>query len=180
MKKFVLGFIFGLVVSISGTAFAAGMPGIKSAVFTDVAVEVDGVKQEVEVVSVVKEGQENARNFVSVADLCRALDSTADWDGARNTVVVTKGGAAKTMATQIQASTQSNDEWIPLIELPSNYNLGLGVNGDEIVIYKATGSNEKLLVIDRKSNTPNVKIKVENDKTFISKTDLIREGIIKG
>lgn len=186
MKKYLSGLITGVLISICITAVMAAVPSIKKAVFTDaISIEVDGVKQNIEVVSVVKEGEENARNFVSVADLGKALGADVQWDGSRNTVVIKKGGSMAVMPTQ--TVTNNIDVWISLDDLASNFGYGLMTKFEDgcLIIdiyesqYNTNGNNNKIMTINATKNDSVIGAKIENSRAYLNKADLIREGLIK-
>ena len=178
MKKYISGLITGLLMGLSITVMAA-VPGIKTAVFTDkVIIEVNGVKQPVEVISVVKEGQVDARNFVSVGDLAPAMGGEVKWNGERQAVEIAMNDNKS--ETLDFAASANNDEWLlarDLVDL--GIDVSIGVN--EIFIYEyynSTLDNKLLLHIEIENNTTPVRAKIENQRTYVNKADLIRAGII--
>ena len=182
MKKYISGVITGLLLGMSITVMAA-VPGIRSAVFTDkVIIEVDGVQQAVEVISVVKEGQVDARNFVSVGDLAPALGGNVNWNGERQVVEITMREENETSIVQTQSNV-TTEEWVWVANLADLVKPGYVVmaNSTEVHIYEYYDNNidnNLLLHINIENNTTSVRAKIENQRTYINKADLIKAGII--
>jgi hypothetical protein len=102
MKRFLSGLLIGIILSTLLTVFAASK--IKSAFFNPkIAVTVDGKRIETEVISVIKEGEVNAKNYVSARDLAEAMGADVYWYGTGYTINVTtkKAGVSPTPTTAI-------------------------------------------------------------------------------
>ncbi len=178
MKKIVLGLVIGVIVSINVTAFAAALPKVKTAMFTNsIAIEIDGMKQAVEIVSVIKDGEKDARNYVSVADISKALGAAVEWDADTQTIRIIKDGE---IVEEVEQQNSINDEWITAQQFnekeSSIYTIGWG--SQEIVFYETSKGIENIepfLVI--KVGSENTK--VENNRVYIRRSYLVEQGIIK-
>ncbi len=92
MKKFnVKSFIAGVIIASVGTSvvFAAG--GIKSASFNSNKVIYNGKELDLkgfQMISVVKDEEINASNYMPVRAVLEAMGYTVDWDGENNAVII--------------------------------------------------------------------------------------------
>ncbi len=179
MKKFVSGLLTGIVLSLSVTAFAA-VPNIKSAVFTDkISIEINGTKKPVEVISVVKEGEVNARNFVSAADLATALGANVNWNGEKQAVEITNN---ETHVLQAPKPFEQNDEWIYIADLPNLTGYTLIPYDDKFELYeydKNTGDKELIISIKYEDSSSPIRTKKVDNLPYVNKDDLIKQGLIK-
>ena len=90
MKQELKGFVAGVLVMAvgMGTAYAAG--GIQTAEFNSNKVSFNGKQLELSqpMISVVKEGDANASNYMPVRAVLEAMGYQVDWDSQNNTVVI--------------------------------------------------------------------------------------------
>ncbi len=98
MKQHLKSFVAGIMVGAIGltTVFAAG--SIKTATFNENQVIYNGQTLSLSqpMVSVVKEGEKNASNYMPVRAVLEAMGYTVDWDSSRNAVVVNGDGNKNT------------------------------------------------------------------------------------
>lgn len=104
MKQHLKWFIAGVMVGAIGltTAFAAG--NIKSATFNDNQVIYNGQTLSLSqpMVSVVKEGEKNASNYMPVRAVLEAMGYTVDWDSSRNAVVINGNGTTEILDPEME------------------------------------------------------------------------------
>lgn len=96
-KLGIKGFIAGFLAATVGmtTLFAAG--GIKSATFNSNKVIFDGRELNLggqPLISVVKDGEVNASNYMPVRGVLEAMGYNVNWDGERKAVIVSSKGTA--------------------------------------------------------------------------------------
>lgn len=123
MKEYLKGLATGAVIGVVGltTVFAAG--NIKSATFNDNQVIYNGQTLSLSqpMVSVVKEGEKNASNYMPVRAVLEAMGYTVDWDSSKNAVVINGNGITKTFdpetEKEIQEVVKSINEGM-IVELP--------------------------------------------------------------
>ncbi len=123
MKEYLKGLVTGVVIGAIGltTVFAAG--SIKTATFNENQVIYNGQALTLSqpMVSVVKEGEKNASNYMPVRAVLEAMGYTVDWDSSRNAVVINCNGIKKTFdpetEKEIQEVVNSIHEGM-LVELP--------------------------------------------------------------
>ena len=118
MKQYLKGFITGIMVGAIGltTAFAAG--SIKSAIFNENQVIYNGQALPLAqpMVSVVKEGEKNASNYMPVRAVLEAMGYTVDWDSSKNAVVINGNGTTEILDPEMQKAvdefTKETNEYI--------------------------------------------------------------------
>ena len=98
LKRFsgVKGFVCGLLIGTIGiTTVFASAGGIRSAVFNSNIIVFNGEQLELSqpMISVINEGEHDARNFMPVRAVLEAMGYEVDWDGSRNAVIVNSRGA---------------------------------------------------------------------------------------
>lgn len=107
MKKFVLGLLIGVMLSIGITTYA--IPEIKEAKFSpDIKLVVNGKQVDTQIVSVIKSGEVNTTNYVSARSLAESLNANVEWDGKSKTITVTT--SSNENETIQESSTQSSKE----------------------------------------------------------------------
>ena len=98
MKEYLKGLTTGIVIGVVGltTVFAAG--SIKTATFNENQVIYNGQTLSLSqpMVSVVKEGEKNASNYMPVRAVLEAMGYTVDWDSSKNAVVINGNGNKNT------------------------------------------------------------------------------------
>ena len=104
MKEYLKGIATGVVIGVVGltTAFAAG--SIKTATFNENQVIYNGQTLTLSqpMVSVVKEGEKNASNYMPVRAVLEAMGYTVDWDSSRNAVVINGDGTTKILDPEME------------------------------------------------------------------------------
>lgn len=87
MKKFVLGLLIGIMLTLGVTTYA--VPEIKEAVFSDITLIVNGETLDTEVVSVTTTDNPNyMTNYVPARALAESLGATVEWDGKERAINV--------------------------------------------------------------------------------------------
>ncbi len=137
MKKFISGLIIGILVSITLTSFAAST--IKTAFFNPaILLKVDGKIVDTDIITAVKEGQINGKNYVSARDLAEAMGATVTW--GENTVLVTttKSGIDVTLVNKLYYLNKAID----FVDCVDTYNMEISnVTENCLFVYKF-GTNE--------------------------------------
>lgn len=119
MKQHLKSFVAGIVVGAIGltTVFAAG--SIKSATFNENQVIYNGQALSLSqpMVSVVKEGEKNASNYMPVRAVLEAMGYIVDWDGSRNAVVINGTSITEILDPEMQKAVDEftnkmNNEFI--------------------------------------------------------------------
>lgn len=92
MKFSFKSFVAGIIIATVGVSavFAAG--GIKSASFNSYKVILDGKELDLggqQMISVVKDGEQDASNYMPVRGVLEAMGYKAEWDGQGKAVIVT-------------------------------------------------------------------------------------------
>ena len=102
-KSFAAGMAVGLGAFFLSTAFASG--GVQSARFNNYTIYYNGQRLALngqQMISVVKEGEGAARNYMPVRGVLEALGYTVDWDGQNDAVLITEGsGKVMVAATPV-------------------------------------------------------------------------------
>lgn len=108
MKEYLKGVVTGIVIGVVGltTAFAAG--NIKSATFNENQVIYNGQALTLSqpMVSIVKEGEKNASNYMPVRAVLEAMGYTINWDSSRNAVVIEGNGTAEILDPEMQKTIE--------------------------------------------------------------------------
>ena len=87
MKKFVLGLLIGIMLTMGVTTYA--VPEIKEAVFSDIRLMVNGETLDTEVVSVTKTDSPNyMTNYIPARALAESLGGTVTWDSKERVISV--------------------------------------------------------------------------------------------
>lgn len=87
MKKFVMGLLIGIMLTLGVTTYAA--PEIQSAIFSDIKLIVNGEQVDSEIVSVVTTDNPNyMTNYVPARALSEALGAEVEWDGKNRVINV--------------------------------------------------------------------------------------------
>ena len=104
MKQHLKSFVAGIIVGVIGltTVFAAG--SIKTAIFNENQVIYNGQTLSLSqpMVSVVKEGEKNASNYMPVRAVLEAMGYAVDWDSSRNAVVINGNGTTETLDPKME------------------------------------------------------------------------------
>lgn len=104
MKEYLKGIATGVVIGVVGltTAFAAG--SIKTATFNENQVIYNGQTLTLSqpMVSVVKEGEKNASNYMPVRAVLEAMGYTVDWDSSKNAVVINGNGTTEILDPEME------------------------------------------------------------------------------
>jgi hypothetical protein len=131
VKKFILGLLIGIMLTIGVTTYA--VPEIQSAVFSpDIKLVVDGEQLDTQIVSVIKSGEVNMTNYVSARSLAEALGATVEWDGATRTISVAES------VPVVESS------WVPSADVPFNVAF---MDGD-MPVYGAIAGKEAVFSVD--------------------------------
>lgn len=133
MKKFVLGLLIGIMLTLGVTTYA--VPEIKEAVFSDITLTVNGVTLDTDVVSVTTTDNPNyMTNYVSARDLAESLGATVTWDGKERAINITSEDTTVDTPTvqTAPASEIMNDTDLPSIVEIDGFK-GVGTAG----VYKA-------------------------------------------
>jgi len=84
MKKFLSGFLAGILITSIFSVFAQN--AIKKAYFNDnITIKVNGVKQDVQALSVILEGSNNASTYLPLRKTAELLGKDINWDADTNT-----------------------------------------------------------------------------------------------
>lgn len=109
LKQHFKSFVAGIIVGVVGltTAFAAG--SIKTATFNNNQVIYNGQTLSLSqpMVSIVKEGEKNASNYMPVRAVLEAMGYTVDWDGAKNAVIINGSDDAETLDPEMQKAVDA-------------------------------------------------------------------------
>lgn len=99
MKKFILGLLIGIMLSIGFTTYA--VPEIQEAKFSpDIKLIVNGKEIDTQIVSVIKSGEVNTTNYVSARSLAESLNANVEWDGKTKSINVSTKTNNDNNATQ--------------------------------------------------------------------------------
>ncbi len=116
MKQHLKWFIAGVMVGAIGltTAFAAG--SVKTATFNENQVIYNGQTLSLSqpMVSVVKEGEKNASNYMPVRAVLEAMGYTVDWDSSKNAVVINGDGKKATVDPETEEKLKEFDNFMAL------------------------------------------------------------------
>lgn len=118
MKKFVLGLLIGIMLTMGVTTYA--VPEIKSALFSpDIKLVVDGKTLDTQIVSVIKSGEINTTNYVPARALSEALGATVEWDGKAKAInVSTEETTAASSVSAPAPTTETTPKTNPDIPYP--------------------------------------------------------------
>lgn len=192
MKKYLSGFLTGIIITLTITTFASTV--IKEAYFNNDIKIIDSEKGQVntEIVTVIKDGETSGRNFVSVADLSKALDKQVLWDGSTKTIKLSNM-EVKTMTTTgnkipvneiqnayyttyngMEAIEYNNNIYVSRSDLNSKYDLWWEGSNNIFTVYKKSNP-EKTIIIDLSDiNQVLSKLNVKISRIYVNKT-LVKE-----
>lgn len=103
MKKFLSGFIAGILIASLFSVFAQN--AIKKAYFNDnITIKVNGVKQDVQALSVILEGSNNASTYLPLRKTAELLGKDINWDADTNTADIVEKKTAS-----VQPTTQKEE-----------------------------------------------------------------------
>ena len=88
MKKTVIGFIFGVILTLSVGSYA--MTAIKSAQYNDTKIQLDGktLTLKDQCVTVVNDGTEWGFNTIPIRAFFESIGYSVDWDSKSNTILL--------------------------------------------------------------------------------------------
>jgi len=200
MKKYVSGIITGFLLCLGVTVFAA-VPMVRQANFTDtVAIEINSIRQDMEIVSVVKQGDEDARNYASIYDLAIAMGAEVTWDGVHNVIGISTSQQKEAVQLLSQSTPQVQqqikvvtyvdpNEWINIKEFARINDFPAFETLDMHYFYAfysagrdAGMGQPPILTVDSREDNPRVRvIRHGNDpfapeSYYYNKSDLLREG----
>lgn len=108
-KSFIIGIIVG-TISVS-TVFASG--GIKLASFNTNKVIFNDVEldlKESQMISIVKDGEENASNYMPVRAVLEQMGYNVEWDGEKGAVII-----STKITAEINNNINKSDEKLPIV-----------------------------------------------------------------
>jgi len=100
MKKFLSGFIAGILIASIFSVFAQN--AIKKAYFNDnITIKVNGIKQDVQALSVILEGSNNASTYLPLRKTAELLGKDINWDADTNTADIVEKKVANNTTSNV-------------------------------------------------------------------------------